>query len=91
MTAKQRLFLYNSGQIFQRLSRITDNRAFRNRAMRDIVQDLYWRFLSRPASAPEEKMLLAHFNGLPKGNEKWRFPKDVAWSLLNTREFLYQH
>ena len=91
VTAKQRLFLYNSGQIFQRLSRITDNRAFRNRAMRDIVQDLYWRFLSRPASAPEEKMLLAHFNGLPKGNEKWRFPKDVAWSLLNTREFLYQH
>ncbi|MBR0505014.1 MAG: DUF1549 domain-containing protein [Kiritimatiellae bacterium] len=91
VTAKQRLFLYNSGQIFQRLSRITDNKAFRNRAMRDIVQDLYWRFLSRPASAPEEKMLLAHFNGLPKGNEKWRFPKDVAWSLLNTREFLYQH
>ena len=45
--------------------------------MRDIVHDLYWRFLSRP--------------GLPKGNEKWRFPKDVAWSLLNTREFLYQH
>ena len=91
VTAKQRLFLYNSGQIFQRLSRITDNKAFRNRAMRDIVQDLYWRFLSRPASAPEEKMLLAHFNGLPKGNEKGRFPKDVAWSLLNTREFLYQH
>ena len=91
VTAKQRLFLYNSGQIFQRLSRITDNKAFRNRAMRDIVQDLYWRFLSRPASAPEEKMLLAHFNALPKGNEKWRFPKDVAWSLLNTREFLYQH
>ncbi len=91
VTAKQRLFLYNSGQIFQRLSRITDNKAFRNRATRDIVQDLYWRFLSRPASAPEEKMLLAHFNGLPKGNEKWRFPKDVAWSLLNTREFLYQH
>ena len=91
VTAKQRLFLYNSGQIFQRLSRITDNKAFRNRTMRDMVQDLYWRFLSRPASAPEEKMLLAHFNGLPKGNEKWRFPKDVAWSLLNTREFLYQH
>ena len=67
------------------------SQGFRNRAMRDIVHDLYWRFLSRPASAPEEKMLLAHFNGLPKGNEKWRFPKDVAWSLLNTREFLYQH
>ena len=91
VTAKQRLFLYNSGQIFQRLSRITDNKGFRNRAMRDILHDLYWRFLSRPASPSEERMLLAHFNGLPKGNEKWRFPKDVAWSLLNTREFLYQH
>ena len=91
VTAKQRLFLFNSGKLFQQIGRITDSKGFRNRAMRDIVHDLYWRFLSRPASAPEEKMLLAHFNGLPKGNEKWRFPKDVAWSLLNTREFLYQH
>ena len=91
VTAKQRLFLYNSGKLFQQIGRITDSRGFRNRAMRDIVHDLYWRFLSRPASPSEEKMLLAHFNGLPKGNEKWRFPKDVAWSLLNTREFLYQH
>ena len=91
VTAKQRLFLFNSGKLFQQIGRITDSKGFRNRAMRDIVHDLYWRFLSRPASPSEEKMLLAHFNGLPKGNEKWRFPKDVAWSLLNTREFLYQH
>lgn len=92
VTAKQRLFLYNSGKLFQQIGRITDNRKFRNRKMRDIVQDLYWRFLSRPASGQEEKMLLAHFDGLPrKGPAKWRFPKDVAWSLLNTREFLYQH
>ena len=91
VTAKQRLFLFNSGKLFQQIGRITDSKGFRNRAMRDIVHDLYWRFLSRPASPSEEKMLLAHFNALPKGNEKWRFPKDVAWSLLNTREFLYQH
>ena len=91
VTAKQRLFLFNSGKIFQSLSRIADNKAFRRRAMRDILHDLYWRFLSRPASLEEERTLLAHFNGLPKGPEKWRFPKDLAWSLLNTREFLYQH
>ncbi|MBP5511499.1 MAG: DUF1549 domain-containing protein [Kiritimatiellae bacterium] len=91
VTAKQRLFLYNSGQLYQRLSRITENKAFRNRAMRNVVQDLYWRFLSRPATHPEMEMLLAHFHSLPKGKEKWRFPRDVAWALLNTREFLYQH
>ncbi|MBO4286600.1 MAG: DUF1549 domain-containing protein [Kiritimatiellae bacterium] len=90
ITAKQRLFLLNSGQLFQRLSRITDNKPFRNRAMRDMVQDLYWRFLSRPASAAEKKMLVAYHGGL-KGAARWRFPKDVAWALLNTREFLYQH
>ena len=58
--------------------------------MREIVRDLYWRFLSRPPSAAEERMLVAHHGAL-KGAERWRFPKDVAWSLLNTREFLYQH
>ena len=90
VTAKQRLFLYNSGRLFRQLGRITDNKAFRSRAMREILRDLYWRFLSRPPSAAEERMLVAHFSGL-KGAERWRFAKDVAWSLLNTREFLYQH
>ena len=90
VTAKQRLFLYNSGRLFRQLGRITDGKAFRSRAMREIVRDLYWRFLSRPPSAAEEKMLIAHHAAL-KGAERWRFPKDVAWSLLNTREFLYQH
>ena len=90
VTAKQRLFLYNSGRLFRQLARITDNKAFRSRAMREIVRDLYWRFLSRPPSAAEERMLVAHHGAL-KGAERWRFPKDVAWSLLNTREFLYQH
>ena len=90
VTAKQRLFLYNSGRLFRQIGRITDNKEFRSRSMREIVRDLYWRFLSRPPSAAEERMLVAHHGAL-KGGERWRFPKDVAWSLMNTREFLYQH
>ena len=90
ITAKQRLYLFNSGKLFRILGRITDDKAFRSRPMRAIVQDLYWRFLSRPALPAEEDMLVAHHSGL-KGGARWRFPRDVAWSLMNTREFLYQH
>ena len=90
ITAKQRLYLFNSGKLFRILGRITDDKAFRSRPMRAIVQDLYWRFLSRPALPAEEDMLVAHHSAL-KGGARWRFPKDVAWSLMNTREFLYQH
>lgn len=92
ITAKQRLYLFNSGKLFRMLGRITDNKAFRARPLRTIVQDLYWRFLSRPATFDEEEMLLTFFQALPKGGgARWRFSKDVAWSLMNTREFLYQH
>ena len=90
ITAKQRLYLFNSGKLFRILGRITDDKAFRSRPMRAIVQDLYWRFLSRPALPAEVDMLVAHHSAL-KGGARWRFPKDVAWSLMNTREFLYQH
>ena len=90
ITAKQRLYLFNSGKLFRILGRITDDKAFRSRPMRAIVQDLYWRFLSRPALPAEVDMLVAHHSGL-KGGARWRFPRDVAWSLMNTREFLYQH
>ena len=92
ITAKQRRYLFNSGKLFRILGRITDNKAFRARPLRTIVQDLYWRFLSRPATFDEEEMLLTFFQALPKGGgARWRFSKDVAWSLMNTREFLYQH
>ena len=92
VTAKQRLYLFNSGKLFRMLGRITDGKAFRSRPMSAIIQDLYWRFLSRPATFDEEEMLIAFFHALPKGGgERWRFTKDVAWSLMNTREFLYQH
>ena len=92
ITAKQRLYLFNSGRLFAKLGRITDNREFRARPLSVIVQDLYWRFLSRPATPAEEDMLVMHFQSLPKRTgARWRFAKDVAWSLMNTREFLYQH
>lgn len=91
ITAKQRLYLLNSGSLFQRLGRIVDNKDYRRQNMAEIVQDLYWRFLSRAPTKQEKRQLLDHFAALKSGREKWRFPRDLAWCLLNSREFLYQH
>ena len=34
---------------------------------------------------------MQRFQSLPKGSERGAFPVDLAWALVNTREFLYQH
>ena len=91
ITAKQRLYLFNSGKLFNLLGRLVDAKDYRKQSTAEMVQDLYWRFFSRPPSAEEKARVLAHFDSLPKGPEKWRFPRDLAWCLLNSREFLYQH
>ena len=91
VTAKQRLYLFNSGRLFNLLGRIVDGREYRQQSQADIIRDLYWRFYSRAPEKAEVARLLAHFDALPKGPERWRFPRDLAWCLLNSREFLYQH
>ena len=91
ITAKQRLYLLNSGKLFQNLGRMVDGRDYRRQGTAKIVEDLYWRFYARAPTPAEKKNLLDHFARLPKGAEKWRFPRDLAWCLLNSREFLYQH
>lgn len=93
VTAKQRLYLYNSGKLFGSLARIVDGRAYRRQSMRAIIDDLYWRFYSRAPQPSERRRLLEHFAAIPRknGNERWRFPRDLAWCLVNSREFLYQH
>lgn len=91
VTAKQRLYLFNSGKVFQSLGKLTDGKAYRKRKMSEIIDDLYWRFLGRPPLKRERDRLLARHRAIKDGKERWRFPRDVAWALLNSREFLYQH
>jgi hypothetical protein len=91
VTAKQRLYLFNSGKLFQSLGRIVDGREYRRQKMSAIIADLYWRFLGRAPQRAETKRLLDCLAARKTGVERWRFPRDVAWSLLNSREFLFQH
>ena len=91
VTAKQRLYLFNSGSLFGNLGRLVDNKEYRKMKLPVIIDDLYWRILSRPPRRAERARLIARQAKIKNSRERWRFPRDLAWALINTREFLFQH
>ena len=92
ITAKQRLYLFSSGRLHQALGRMQGaDRAFGRLPPRRRIDELYWRFLSRPPTGAESNRLMARFEALQKGRERGQFHRDLAWALMNSREFLYQH
>lgn len=90
VTAKQRLYLFNSGKLHQALSRWINDKQFRKQKWGEMVESLYWSILSRAPAADEMDLLLSKWKSIPSGRAKWRFPNDIAWCLVNTREFLYR-
>ncbi len=102
VTAKQRLYLFNSGSLHKQLARIvgippkgkgqSDLRPFRER-----VEELYWKILSRQPSPKEMQVIMSLWRQRGGGNPKHR-PRprpfttlhDVAWCLVNTKEFLFR-
>jgi len=81
ITAKQRLYLYNSSKLWRDLGEMTAKEDFKKLSHKDQVTDLYMRFLSRPPVKDE----LFFFDEKNKITAR-----DVAWHLLNSREFLYR-
>ena len=91
MTPSQRLFLLNSNWIYQRTNTLPW-RVFPKRRMTDAqrVERLYLVILSRKPTAGEIKKVEAYQKKLPR-KERWRTWTDLAWALINTREFLHHH
>ncbi len=90
ITPKQRLFLFNSGDIYRRLQRIPSRKDMRL-PLRQRIAEMYWMFYSRPPEPEETAKLVKEFESLKGGQAKWRFYYDLAWILLNSKEFLHQH
>ena len=80
ITAKQRLYLYNSGKLAGSFAQMLGAPRFKALPRPEKIRELYLRFLSRPSTAAE--------SGLIEENKLW--PRDIAWLLLNSREFLYR-
>lgn len=55
---------------------------------KEILEDLYYNTLSRPPSAEDEKIALAH---IAKVKDRRRGFEDLHWALINAKEFLFRH
>ena len=80
VTAKQRLYLFNSGSLYNRLGSIWAHSGAKDMKKVDWANLYYRLFLCRDVSQEERKVIrTAKLN-----------PRDLAWCLINTREFLYR-
>ena len=95
VTAKQRLTLFNSVRIHGQLGRIVTSPGGKGAKPPPFdrrVDDLYWKLLSRPPAADERRAIRAVWNARsarPKPNA-WAMLRDVAWCLVNSKEFLFR-
>lgn len=90
ITAKQRLYLFNSAELYRRLQQIPRRPDFQKQTFAKRIDLCYWLFYSRPATEAERKVLMARFKAMPAKN-RWKLLFDLLWSLANSPEFLYQH
>ncbi len=90
ITAKQRQYLFNSGELYKRTLMVGRRPEFKGKKNAEKLNTLYLLCYSRPATAEEKKFLLDEWKKL-RGRAQWRFFNDIVWALINSSEFIYQH
>jgi hypothetical protein len=92
ITAAQKLWLLNSSAMQHRIesSRMIEYQTSPNRAPGDIVTGMYLGILSRFPTAAETSTAETYFQSSGGGGRR-QATVDLAWALLNSAEFLYQH
>lgn len=91
-TDGQRLYLLNSTDIHEKITRSARLRGILALAGGDDAKVLDWLYLTVLSRHPTEEETLAvrdHFRGT--GRDLLPAAQDVAWALVNTKEFLYRH
>ena len=88
----QVLHLMNSPQIQAKLSHEAGRVANLVRTVADdgtVVDELYLTFLSRPPTQEERRYAIEYIGR--QASQRQRGVEDVAWSLMNTLEFVFNH
>ena len=86
----QRLFLMNSGWIYNNAAKFQKNHFHKHQKLNfnDRINLVYLTILSRPVTAKELKIIRKYELALSRRSILWN---DLVWSLLNSKEFIYQH
>jgi len=86
-TSLAQVFELTSGQTLNELLTRPDNRIADWLKLPDpqLVNELYWTFLSREPGAVEYEAAMRH---LEKSTDRRRAAEDLAWALVNSKEFL---
>ena len=91
-TTLSQAFALISGPTIQQLLARPDNRlasmAANGLADDQVIEMLCWTLLSRPPSAKESAGFTEH---LQSGPDRRRALEDVAWAMINAKEFLFRH
>ena len=102
VTSKQRLYLFNSGDIHRKLTQLAIPRwkmddgsinPYYRQPQSKRLEDVYWRLLSRPPSPHERAVVAEEWKERRGRDRKARYSelmRDVAWSLVNTKEFIFR-
>ena len=98
VTAKQRLYLFNSGRLHGLLPRVATPGGWKNNPIAKLplpkrIDDVYWRILSRAPSEDERSHVMALWRrrgGWKKGARSGDLLCDLVWCLFNTKEFLFR-
>jgi hypothetical protein len=91
-TLGQRLHLLNSTHVQRKIEKSPVLAEWMDTFRRDrpqMLKSLYLRFLSRPASDDEIQTAIHYMKN--QGLKPRQALNDLAWALINSKEFLYRH
>jgi hypothetical protein len=93
-TLGQVLLLSNSNEIENKLSAgegLVDRSVKGNRPAADVIEDMYLGALGRLPISSEKDRMVAFVEQSKDAQERRAAFEDVLWTLLNSKEFLYNH
>lgn len=89
----QALHLLNGDTVNQKIQNggLVNALTKENKTPEQIIEEFYWRSLSRPPTESEQTKLVAYLADAKTPAEKTTVLNDIFWAVLNSKEFIFNH